>query len=99
MNKTLNAILATVLVCSPLIMPSSAGAAPHRDDRKMTMHRGSWTRGHRLSPSDRHRAIPIDYRHHRLKAPPHGYRWVRINGSYLMIGLNSGLISAVVPVR
>jgi Ni/Co efflux regulator RcnB len=59
---------------------SSASAAPHQDNRRPTTHRGSWARGHRLSPSDRHRAVPIDYRHHGLRAPHHGYRWVRING-------------------
>ena len=99
MKKTISTLAAAFLACSFMAMSAPAGAAPHKDNRKLTMHRGSWVRGHRLSPYDRHRAIPIDYRHHGLKAPPHGYRWVRINGSFLMIGLNSGQISAVAPVR
>lgn len=99
MHKTLVLSLAALIAGGSLAIPLPANATPHRDTRHMTMRRGSWVRGRHISATDRHRAIPVDYRHHGLKAPPHGFRWIRINGSYLMIGLNSGMISAVVPVR
>ena len=99
MKKTLLLSLAALMAGAILVAPLSASATPHRDTRHMTMRRGSWVRGRHISAADRHRAIPVDYRHHGLKAPPRGFRWIRINGSYLMIGLTSGLISAVVPVH
>ena len=41
----------------------------------------------------------VDYRHHHLKAPPHGYRWVQQGNDYLMIGIASGIIASIVAVH
>lgn len=100
MNKMIAALLAAACFIAPLAAMPAAYAAPIiKDEHRPVVHKGSWTRGHRLSPSDRHHAIALDYRRYRLSAPPQGYQWVRIGGSFLLVGLTSGLILKVVAAR
>ncbi|MGA1803534.1 RcnB family protein [Rhizobium sp. HT1-10] len=101
MTKSIAALLAAACLLAPLATAHAAASAapPPRDIHRPTEHKGSWTRGHRLSASDRRRAEPFDYTRYRLKTPPHGYRWVKIGGSFLMVGLTSGLILNVVAAR
>lgn len=52
-----------------------------------------WRRGDYLPAYYRERCRPIDYRHHRLSAPPRGYRWVEDDrGDYLLVGIATGVI-------
>jgi Ni/Co efflux regulator RcnB len=100
MEKTIVALLAAACLIAPLTTVTAARAAPTAaDQRRPVGHRSSWTRGHRLSPSDRHRATTIDYRRYHLSSPPHGYQWMRIGGSLLMVGQTSGLILKVTAAR
>ncbi|MBO9098591.1 MULTISPECIES: RcnB family protein [unclassified Rhizobium] len=100
MKKTITALLAAACLIAPLAQaPAALAATPSKDVHRPVLHKGSWTRGHRLSPSDRNHAVPLDYTRYRLKTPPHGYRWVRIGGSFLMVGSTSGLILSVVAAR
>jgi len=100
MKKTIVALLAASCLLAPFAAASAAYAAPMaKDEHRPAIHKGSWTRGHRLSPSDRRRAVPFDYTRYRLSTPPHGYQWIRIGGSFLMVGRTSGLILRVVAAR
>ena len=100
MNKTIAALFAAAcLVGQFAIAPAAFAAPPPKDAHRPVVHHGSWTRGHRLSPSDRKRAAPFDYSRYRLSTPPRGYQWVRIGGSFLMVGQTSGLILRVVAAR
>lgn len=101
MKKSTAALLAAVCLLAPLETAHAAATVvpAQKDVHRPNVHKGSWTRGHRLSPSDRKRAEPFDYTRYRLKTPPHGYRWVKIGGSFLMVGLTSGLILNVVAAR
>jgi Nickel/cobalt transporter regulator len=100
MNKMIAALFAAACLIAPLAAVPAAAAAPIvKDVHHPVVHRGSWARGHRLSPSDLHRAIPFDYTRYRLSPPPHGYQWVRIGGSFLLVGLTSGLILKVAAAR
>jgi Ni/Co efflux regulator RcnB len=100
MHKMIAALLAAACLIAPLAAAPAAAAAPIvKDGHHPAVHRGSWARGHRLSPSDLHRAIPFDYTRYRLSTPPHGYQWVRIGGSFLLVGMTSGLILKVAAAR
>ena len=56
-----------------------------------------WRRGERLPPAYRGRNDYVsDYRAHRLRAPPRGYRWVRRDDNYLLVAATTGLIASVI---
>ncbi|PZM13114.1 RcnB family protein [Rhizobium tubonense] len=99
MNRFFSILLAASVLATPIAFSSEAGAAPYYRDNHHGPRHESWVRGHRISDMDRRRAASIDYRRYRLQAPPRGYRWVRVDNSFLLIGLTSGLISNVVIAR
>lgn len=52
-----------------------------------------WARGHRLSPSERRRIAAVnDYRRYKLRAPPRGQQWVRVDNDFLLISVATGVI-------
>lgn len=96
MRKIFSVLLTASVLAAPVAFATEASAAPHHDQHKVVVvKKGSWVRGHHISDRDRHRAVSIDYRRYRLSTPPHGYRWVRVDNSFLLIGITSGLISNV----
>ena len=55
--------------------------------------RPHWSRGDRLyrdywGP----RYYVNDWRRYRLRRPPYGYRWVRVNGEFLLVAISTGII-------
>lgn len=54
-----------------------------------------WRRGQYLPAHYRGDGYYIDHRHHRLAPPPRGHRYVRIDGDAVLIGVATGLITAV----
>jgi Ni/Co efflux regulator RcnB len=100
MNKFFSILLAASVLAAPVAFSSQADAAPRHDNHKVVViKKSSWVRGHRISAADRRRAAAIDYRRYRLSAPPRGYRWVRVDNNFLLIGITSGLISNVLNAR
>ncbi|MBB4569813.1 RcnB family protein [Rhizobium leucaenae] len=105
MKKLFSVLFAASVLATPLAMASEASAAPANKPaviveknvvkKKIVVRKGGWVKGRRLSASDRSRAASVDYRRHRLSAPPRGYHWVRIHNSFLLVGITSGLISKV----
>ncbi|MCV9960812.1 RcnB family protein [Pararhizobium sp. BT-229] len=52
-----------------------------------------WARGHRLSPVERRRIAAVnDYRRYKLRAPPRGQQWVRVDNDFLLISVATGVI-------
>jgi len=69
----------------------------YRDDRRR-YHARDWRRGDRFDRRYVRYYRPVyytDYRH-RLYAPPRGYHWVRADDDALLIGITSGIVSAIV---
>lgn len=69
------------------------------DDRRGGDHdrRESWSRGHALPSEYRDRGHYVDdYRSHRLRQPPRGYRWVRTDDNYVLIAITTGIIADIV---
>jgi Ni/Co efflux regulator RcnB len=73
----------------------------HRNDRHDNRydrrdHR-RWERGQRLDARYRdNRYYVSDYRRHGLRAPPRGYRWQRVDDSYVLAAVATGLIASVI---
>ncbi|MFZ0267359.1 RcnB family protein [Caulobacter sp.] len=65
-----------------------------RDARHEYRH---WQRGQRLDARYRdNRYYVSDYRRHGLRAPPRGYRWQRVDDSYILAAVATGLIASVI---
>ncbi len=69
-------------------------------EKKVVIHKHRWSKGHRMSAAERRRMADIrDYRRYRLSAPPRGYKWVKVDNDYLMIGIATGVISSIIAAR
>ncbi len=72
-----------------------------RDDRGLDRDRDRgprWERGDRLPPEFRGKRYEFaDWRRERLRPPPRGYRWMRIDADYVLVG-KGWLIDTVVPI-
>ncbi|SFJ15095.1 RcnB family protein [Caulobacter sp. UNC279MFTsu5.1] len=65
-----------------------------RDERREYRR---WQRGQRLDARYRdHRYYVSDWRRHGLRAPPRGYRWQRVDDSYILAAVATGLIASVI---
>ncbi|MBE7217777.1 MAG: RcnB family protein [Caulobacteraceae bacterium] len=68
-----------------------------RHDRRELRRDRRWSRGERLPAAYRGgRYYVSDWRARHLRAPPRGYRWVRRDNDYLLIGATTGLIASVI---
>ncbi|ARO24710.1 hypothetical protein CO659_18050 [Rhizobium sp. S9] len=67
---------------------------------KKTVVRPHWKKGYRVNARERRQFRDVnDYRRYRLAPPPRGYRWVRADNDFLLIGVTSGVISSIVVGR
>jgi Ni/Co efflux regulator RcnB len=53
-----------------------------------------WERGARL-PHGQHYIVVRDYKRYKLRRPPRGQHWVRVDNQYLLVGITSGIIAAL----
>lgn len=104
MKRLFTVLLAASVLAMPLAATAQVKQAPVNKSaaveknavkKRVVIRKGGWVKGRRLSASDRRRATEVDFRSNHLTAPPHGYHWVRINNSILLVGITSGLISKV----
>ncbi|MBY5538936.1 RcnB family protein [Rhizobium leguminosarum] len=108
MKKIFAALLSASFLLSPMVV-SQASADDYRRPPvvvqkkvvvKKTVVRSHWKKGYRVSASERRRFSDVnDYRRYRLAPPPRGYRWVRADNEYLLIGVTSGIISSIIAGR
>ncbi|MDK1373185.1 MULTISPECIES: RcnB family protein [unclassified Sinorhizobium] len=62
-------------------------------EKRVIIKKHRWARGHRLSPAERrHMAYVRDYRRYKLRTPPRGQQWVRVDNDFLLISLATGVI-------
>jgi Ni/Co efflux regulator RcnB len=68
--------------------------ADRRDDRREYRR---WQRGQRLDARYRGNGYYVnDYHRYGLRAPPRGYRWQRVDDSYILAAVATGLIASVI---
>jgi Ni/Co efflux regulator RcnB len=104
MKKIFAALLSASFLISPLVA-SEASAADHRRpvivEKNVVIQkkvvRPRWSKGYRMSASERGRYSEVrDYRRYRLAPPPRGYHWVKADNDYLLVGVATGLISSII---
>jgi Ni/Co efflux regulator RcnB len=108
MKKIFAALLSASFLLSPVVA-SEAAAQDHRRPPvvvhkkvvvKKTVVKPRWSRGHRITAAERRRFADVrDYRRYHLSAPPRGYRWVKADNDFLLIGITSGIISSIIAAN
>ena len=67
------------------------------DDRRDHRDHRRWERGQRLDARYRSNSYYVsDYHRYGLRAPPRGYRWQRVDDSYVLAAVATGLIASVI---
>ncbi|MBO9739522.1 RcnB family protein [Xanthomonas axonopodis pv. begoniae] len=70
----------------------------HHDDHRNDRRGPPYRRGERLAPDHRGSRVS-DYHKHHLKPPPRGHEWRRVDNTYVLIAVATGLITSVVAAR
>ena len=74
-------------------------SGPKHDARRYNNRRHlSWKRGSRLPQSYRGHVVN-NYSHYKLRKPPRGYHWVKVNNDYMLISIATGIISSIIAGR
>ncbi|WP_017165012.1 RcnB family protein [Xanthomonas phaseoli] len=69
----------------------------HHDDHRNDRRGPPYRRGG-LAPDHRGSRV-ADYHNHHLKPPPRGHEWRRVDNTYVLIAVATGLITSVVAAR
>jgi Ni/Co efflux regulator RcnB len=93
--KKLHAVVALAIFSTSLM--GSALAQEHRDNHAYVEHR-EWRKGAPIRHEDWDRAEVVDYRQHHLHAPPRGYEWRVIDGSYVLVNISTFQIRTVIRI-
>ncbi len=108
MKKFTTALIAAALL-APAVGAAPAMAQAHHDDRGNGNDRGhgktvvtkkvtykNFRKGERFDRTHARNYQVVDYRKYRnVKAPPRGYHYVRSGNDLLLVGITSGIVSAV----
>lgn len=109
MKKFIFAAIAATLVAGPALAAAPQDHRG-RDDRGQQVrvvkkivyqptrnhYRSDWKRGQRFDSRQARNYRQIDYRQVRgLRAPPRGYRYVQSGNDAVLVGVTSGIISAI----
>lgn len=65
---------------------------------KKVVQKRHWKRSERYSDWRRHQPVR-DYHRHGLKRPGPGQEWIRVGNDYLLVGIASGIIGAMIAAR
>ncbi|HEY4191737.1 MAG TPA: RcnB family protein [Mesorhizobium sp.] len=65
---------------------------------KKVVRKQQWKRGQRYSDWRRHQAVS-DYNRHGLQRPGRGQEWIKVDNNYLLVGIASGVIGAMIAAH
>jgi Ni/Co efflux regulator RcnB len=95
--KKLHSVLALAIL-SATLSGGVALAQDHHDNHAYVEHK-DWRRGGHLRHEDWDRAERVDYRQYKLAAPPPGYEWRMVDGSYVLANTSNFQIRTVIRIR
>jgi Ni/Co efflux regulator RcnB len=110
MKRLLIALVASSFLATPMAMAQSpyrfevTDAHGHKRkqierhaDKRVVIKKHRWARGHKMTPAARrHIAYIHDYRRYRLRQPPRGQQWVRVDNDFLLVSIATGVIVGLV---
>jgi Ni/Co efflux regulator RcnB len=94
--KKLHTVLA-LAIFSTSLMGVVALAQDHHDNHAYVEHK-EWKRGAPIKHEDWDRGDKVDYHQYHLAAPPRGYEWRMVDGSYVLANTSSFQIRTVVRI-
>lgn len=107
MKSIVLALTAVSLLAAPAAM-AQPYSSQHSKPSYSKMHKGGpkhdmgrhhgWKKGNRLPPNYRGHVVK-NYSHYKLRKPPRGYHWVKVDNDYMLIGIASGIISSIIAGR
>ncbi len=56
----------------------------------------NWRKGGHIERNDWNRGSKVDYRSHRLQAPPRGYEWRQVDNNYVLAAVATGVIASII---
>ena len=68
------------------------------EQRKVVTKKQRWGKGQRMSDWRKREAVR-DYRRHGLRQPGRNQQWIRVDNSYILIGVTSGIIASILAGR
>ena len=69
----------------------------NRSDNMMMQGHHDWHKGDRIGRGDWDRGERVaDYHQYRLRRPPHGYEWRRVDNNYVLAAVAGGVIASVI---
>lgn len=98
MKKLIVSVLAMTLLSSTAAMAQHYQRDQHRGpgwrapQQKVFIKKQRWHRGAVL-PGQYRRSYVNDYGRYRLRPPPRGHRWVRVDNQFILISIAGGLIA------
>ncbi len=112
MKRIVLALAAVSMLAAPVAAqahPSGNGSqVEYRHNRKPPHHKHHhykpapkhhhWSKGKRV-PAWQRKHMVRDYHRHGLKRPGRGQEWVRVDSSYLLINMASGIIAGMIAAR
>jgi Ni/Co efflux regulator RcnB len=109
MKKIILATVAFSLIATPAAFAQSYHPQNQHDNFKKSDPRNGhgngkdshqqrrWSKGQRLDQSYRRNYIQSrDYGRYRLRQPPRGYQWVRVDNDFILVSVATGLISSII---
>jgi Ni/Co efflux regulator RcnB len=94
--KKLHTVLALAILSTSL-MGGIALAQDHHDNHTYVEHK-EWKRGKPIRHEDWDRGDKVDYHQYHLAAPPRGYEWRMVDGSYVLANSSTCQIRTVVRI-
>jgi Ni/Co efflux regulator RcnB len=95
--KKLHSVLALAILSASLT-GGVALAQDHHDNHAYVEHK-EWRRGAAIKHEDWDRGDKVDYHQYHLAAPPEGYEWRMIDGSYVLVNVSNFQIRTIVRVK
>lgn len=88
------------LLGAALMAVPAAFAQDHHPDNGRYVHHAEWRKGYHLPQADWGRGDHVaNWQQYRLRRPPNGYEWRRIDGNFVLAAVNTGIVETVVVAR
>lgn len=109
MKRIVLALAAFSILAAPMAAQAEAGNQVEyrhnhkQPDRKQQFHKpdprhSQWSKGKRL-PGWQRKHVMRDYHRYGLQRPGRGQQWVRVDNSYILINVASGIIAGIIASR
>ena len=95
----MRALVITSLLFAIATTAANMQAFADEHDNHQYVHHEEWKKGAKMRDEDWKRGEHVDYKEHRLRAPPRGYEWRVVDGNYVLAAVATGVIASVVAAE